>query len=204
LAAAPRRPFLHYIKAQILRAVAQGGWGAFNLNVEARAARFAEAIPEYELVIAANPNDAGALSQLAWCKFMTGFPADAVPLLDKSIRISPRDPFLYLRQSRLGTVYLFQGQIDAAIEQLENARRANSPFLPTHSVLTAAYGLKGDAARAATELAEAREGLKRRGMDQYQTLTMIRQNSDWNTPPLHEAFEKYFIAGLRLAGWPDQ
>jgi len=198
------RPSLHYVKAQILRAVAQGGWGAFNLNIEARTARFAEAIPEYELAIAANPNATGALSHLAWCKFMTGSPAEAVPLLEKSIRLNPRDPFLYLRQFRLGIIYLFQGRIEDAIEELQNARRANSSFLPTHAVLTAAYGLKGDAARAAVELAATKDALKRRGMDQHQTLNTIRQNVDWNTPALHDPFEKYFIAGLRLAGVPDE
>jgi tetratricopeptide (TPR) repeat protein len=53
LAAAPRDPHLHYLKGQILRAVAQG---PFGLDGEARVARFADAIPEYETALAANPN----------------------------------------------------------------------------------------------------------------------------------------------------
>src|SRR5262249_6424196 len=46
LAAAPRNPYLHFAKGQILRAVAQG---PFGLKIEERVARFADAIPEYEI-----------------------------------------------------------------------------------------------------------------------------------------------------------
>jgi TolB-like protein/class 3 adenylate cyclase len=106
LAASPRNPYLHYVKGQVLRAVAQG---PFGLNAEARILRFADAIPEYELVIAANPNDVKTLAHLAWCKFMTGAENEAIPLLEKSIRLSPRDPYLYLYYWRLGTVHFFQG-----------------------------------------------------------------------------------------------
>ena len=201
LAASPRNPFLHYVKGQILRAVAQG---PFGLGAEARVARFADAIPEYEIYLAANPNDVGVLAHFAWCKFMTGAEKEAIPPLEKAIRLSPRDPRLYLFYTRLGTVHLFQGRVDEAILWLEKAHRANPPFPPPHALLAAAYGLKDDLARAKAELAEGLTGLKQRNDDRFATIALVRKNGDWNTPPLHDRFEQYFITGLRKAGMPEE
>jgi len=201
LAASPRNPYLHYVKGQLLRAVAQG---PFGLNAEARVSRFADAIPEYEIVLAADPNDVKVLAHLAWCKFMTGAGDDAILLLEKSIRLSPRDPFLYLWYTRLGTVYFFQGGLDEAVLWLEKARRANSPFPKPHALLAAAYGLKGDLAHAAAELAEAAGALKRRNSNRFGTIAKVRENSGYNTPLLHDRFEEYLITGLRKAGMPEE
>jgi len=125
-------------------------------------------------------------------------------VLEKAIRLSPRDPYLYLWYARLGTVHLFEGHLDEAILWLEKARRANPPFPPPHALLAAAYGLKADLTRAAAELGETREGLKRRNDDRFGTIAKVRENSEWNTPPLHDRFEQYFITGLRKAGMPEE
>jgi TolB-like protein/class 3 adenylate cyclase len=201
LAASPSNPFLHYVKGQILRAVAQG---PFGLDAEARTARFADAIPEYEIMLAANPNAVGVIPHLAWCRFMTGAPDEAIALLEKAIRLSPRDPRLYLWYTRLGTVQFFQGRLDEAILWLDKARRTNPPFPAPHALLTAAYGLKGDLTRAAAELAETDELLKRRNDNRFGTIALVKKNSDWSTPPLHDPFEQYFITGLRKAGMPEE
>ena len=125
-------------------------------------------------------------------------------MLEKAIRLSPRDPYLYLWYARLGTVHLFEGHLDEAILWLEKARRANPPFRTPHPFLAAAYGLKGDLTRAAAELAETHEALKRRNDDRFGTIAKVRENSEWNTPPLHDRFEQYFITGLRKAGMPEE
>jgi adenylate cyclase len=201
LAAAPRDPFLHYLKGQILRAVAQG---PFGLTPEARVARFADAIPEYETVLVANSNFVGMFPHLAWCKFMTGAEEEAIPLLEKAIRLSPRDPFLYLWYTRLGAVHFFQGRPNEAILWLEKARRANPPFPPPHAFLAAAYGLKGDLAHAGAELAEFNETAKGRNDNRFATIAFVRKNGDLNTPLLHDRFEEFFITGLRKAGMPEE
>ena len=201
LAASPRNPFLHYIKGQISRAVAQG---PFGLTPEERTARFADAIPEYGIYLTANPNAVGILAHLAWCKFMTGAPEEAIPLLEKAIRLSPRDPYLFLWYARLGAVHFFQGRLDEAILWLDKSRRANPPFPMSHSLLSAAYGLKGDQARAAAERTETVEALRARNDNRFGTIAKVRKNADWNTPVLHDRFEQYFIAGLRKAGMPEE
>ena len=77
--------------------------------------------------------------------------------MEKQIHVSPRDSGLYLSYLRLGVVHFFQGGLDEAILWLEKARRADPTFPPAHSFLAAAYGLNGDTARAAAELAEFNE-----------------------------------------------
>jgi adenylate cyclase len=201
LTAAPRDPFVHLVKGQVLRAVAQG---PFGLQAEARTARFGDAISEYETYLAANPNAVNALAHLAWCKFMTGNGDEAIPLLEKSVRLDPRGPALYLWYARLGEVHFFQGRLDEAILWLDKARRANPPFPTPHALLAAAYGLTGDLARAKAELAETLAALKQRNDDRFGTVAKVRQNSDWNTPPLHDRFEQLFIVGLRKAGLPEE
>ena len=171
------------------------------MSGEARVARFADAIPEYEIALAANPNDWRALGSLAWCKFMTGAEEEAVPLLEKQIRLSPRDPGLYLPYFRLGVVHFFDERLDQAIIWLEKARRAAPTFPPAHSFLAAAYGLNRDTARAAAELAEA---VKWRGDDRFGTIALARKNGDLNTPALHDRFERLLLAGLRKAGMPEE
>ena len=87
---------------------------------------------------------------------------------------------------------------------LEKARRDNPPFPAPHWQLAAAYGLKDDTARAKAELAEAQETLKRRNDDRFGTIALVRKNSDWNTPVLHERFEEFVITGLHKAGLPEE
>jgi adenylate cyclase len=204
VATAPRDPLLHYVKGQTLRAVAQGLAPPFGVSAEARVARFADAIPEYETMLAANPNDVPALANLAWCKFMTGAEEEAIPLLEKAIRLSPRDPGLYVQYFRLGIVHFFRGRMNEAILWLEEARRANPSFAVAHSLLAAAYGLKGDAARAGAELAEYDEAAKGHADNRFATIALVRKNGDLNTPALHDRFERLLITGLRKAGMPEE
>jgi TolB-like protein/DNA-binding winged helix-turn-helix (wHTH) protein len=204
LGAAPRDPLLHYVKGQILRAVAQGLAPPFQLSAEARVAGFADAIPEYETMLAANPNDVRGLANLAWCKFMTGAEEEAIPLFEKVIRLSPREPSLYLQYFRLGIVHFFRGRLDEAILWLEKARRANPRFAVAHSLLAAALGVKGDAVRAAAELAEYYEAAKGHADSRFATIALVRKNGDLNTPALHDRFEEFLIAGLRKAGLPEE
>lgn len=54
--------------------------------------RFGEAIPEYEMVLASNPNAVFALDAIAQGKFNTGSIEEALPLLQQAIRLSPAIP----------------------------------------------------------------------------------------------------------------
>jgi len=83
LAASPRSPTAHYIKGQVLRAQAQ------VLRVDGRCE---EAIAEYETAIALDRNLVFPMTALGWCKFLTGSMDEMIPLMERAIHLSPRDP----------------------------------------------------------------------------------------------------------------
>ena len=119
LAALPRGSVAHFAKAQVLRAQH----------------RYAEAIPEYEIVTALNRNWAHAYSHLGWCKFMTGLIDELVPAQERAIRLSPRDPQIGLFYSRIGSAHLLQSRTGEAIAWYERARNA-APAHPRISCLS--------------------------------------------------------------------
>ena len=116
--------------------------------------RFEEAIPEYETVLALNRNWVNAIAALGYCKFVTGAMEEAIPAQQRAIRLSPRDPQIWLYYFWIGQVHLLQSRLDEAILWFERAHTANldQPF--PHAYLASAHGLKGERGRATAELAQ--------------------------------------------------
>ena len=112
-----------------------------------------EAIPEYERVIASNPNSGGAFFALGVCKHYTGSIDEVIQLEEKAIRLSPRDPRVFSRYLVIGQVQLLQSHTDEAIVSLEKAKTYNPKASFPRAWLASAYALKGNVARAAAELA---------------------------------------------------
>ena len=89
LATSPRNALAHYAKGTVLRM--QG--------------RYEEAIPEYETVLALGDRNwvyVYALNFLGRCKFLTGSIEEVIPLSEQAIRLSPRDPYIYIPFSQIG------------------------------------------------------------------------------------------------------
>jgi adenylate cyclase len=187
VAASPRSPLAHFARGQVLRAQGQ----------------YKEAIPEYEAVIAFNRNAVGAISALADCKLHAGPIEEVVPLQEQALRLSPRDPFISNMYGRIGVADLLQSRADEAIVWLEKARDANPARLPPHSMLAAAYGLKGETERAAGELAEARKLVSD---DRFSSIARqrVRIAKNFENPAIRALFETTFFAGLRKAGMPEE
>jgi len=185
LAAFPNRPLAHYAKAQVLRAQE----------------RFEEAIPEYETVVALNRNWMHAIAALGYCKFVTGSIEQVIPAQEQAIRLSPRDPQIWLYYFWIGQVHLLQSRLDEAILWLNRAHTANpnQPF--PHAYLASAYGLKGEIERAAVELAQAR---RLSSDDRYLSIARLRAVGPFGGPQIRAFFEAIYFAGLRKAGIPDQ
>ena len=166
--------------------------------------RSEEAIPEYETVLASNPNDAHALHVLADCKLLTGSIEEVIPLEEQAIRLSPCDPLIGWLYLRIGHAHLLQSRIGEAIRWLERGRRA-IPKLPfVHLLLASACALKGETERAAVELAEAR---RLHGGDRYLSIGHVRdfRGGYWGAAPKTRAlFNATYLAGLRKAGMPEE
>ena len=185
LATSPRSTLAHNAKGQLLRAE-----GRCN-----------EAIPEYEMVIASNRNSAGAFFALGVCKLMNGSIEEAIPLEEQSIRLSPRDPYIFNRFMTIGRAHLLQSRTDEAIIWLEQARNANPAHWYPHISLASAYALRGESTRAAAELAEAR---RLSGDDRFSSIARMRAAGDLGVPKVRELVEATFFVGLRKAGMPEE
>jgi len=181
----PLDPLAHHAKGSVLRV--QG--------------RPEEAIAEFETVLAFDRNSTSALFQLGWCKAMTGALDEVIPLAERLIRLSPRDPQLANWYVRIGWVHLLQSRFEEAILWLEKSRSANPRFMLAYAYLASAYALKGETERATACLAEAR---KLAGDDRYSSLARLRASQYFGVPKIRALFEATYFAGLRLAGIPEE
>ena len=158
-------------------------------------------MPEYEAAIAFNRNWASAYADLGWCKFFAGSIEQAIPLMERAVRLSPRDPQIGNWESRIGLAYLVQSRIDDAVLSLEKARVA-APELPwVHLRLASAYGLKGETERAAAEIAEAQ---RTDGHARDLTIAHLKAPGFSSGTKISALFDTTYFAGLRKAGMPEQ
>jgi adenylate cyclase len=152
-------------------------------------------------VLTADRNWVYAFFALGQCKLNTGAIDDAIPLIERAIRLSPRDPQLGVWYGNIGLVHLLQSHTEEAVMWLERARN----HTPAHSMiradLAAAYGFAGETERAAAELAEAR---KLSPDDRYSSLARLRAVYSWGVPKIRAMREATYFAGLRKAGMPEE
>jgi tetratricopeptide (TPR) repeat protein len=183
-AVSPRDPLAHYAKGQVLRAQN----------------RCHEAITEYETVVALNRNWVTAYAHIGRCKVSIGSIEEAIPLYERALRLSPRDPEIGNLYLRIGNLHLLQSHTDEAIIWLEKARGATLGLPQPHAHLTSAYALKGETVRAAAELAETR---RLGGEGSY--LSIASQRAEFPAvPKIHALREATYFAGLRKAGVPEE
>jgi tetratricopeptide (TPR) repeat protein len=187
LDAAPRSAHSHYAKGQVLRAQN----------------RFAEAIPEYEMVLAFDPNWVMALYCVGQCKLFSGSIEETIPLTERALRLSPLEPHGGNWYTQIGQVHLLQSRADEAITWLDKARNATPARSHIRAWLAAAYALYGETERATAELAEA---CRLSSDDRYLSITRLRTRGVYRAvvPTIQALFEATFFAGLRLAGMPEE
>ena len=182
LAADPNSYDAHRVKAQILRAQKH----------------YDEAIVEYETAIALFPMATDARSNLARAKILIGEPAEAIPLLEEALRISPRDPYIGFMHYRLGLANLLLGNTDEAIRWYEKAVLTYNDPADAYAELAAALSLKGEKAGAQAALAEAAKH-----DPQETTLAYVRKIDPSDRPKFVDLRERTLIEGLRQAGMPE-
>jgi tetratricopeptide (TPR) repeat protein len=139
---------------------------------------------------------------LGQCKLYTGSIEETIPLVERAIRLSPRDPAIGYWYQLIGSVHQLQSRTDEAIIWLERARNA----FPTHphvrAQLASAYALGGEAERAAAELAEAR---RLSSDDRYTSLARLRAVVGyWGVQKIRALFGSTYFAGLCKAGMPEE
>ncbi len=146
-------------------------------------------------------NSASALLALGHSKLMTGSIEEVIPLIERAIRLSPRDPQIAVMHYRIGEVHLLQSRTDKAIPCLEKARSGNPELQYVHAFLASAYALNGKIERAAAELTEAR---RFGGNDRYSSIAQVRAAGYYEVPKVVALFETTYFEGLRKAGVPEE
>jgi adenylate cyclase len=163
--------------------------------------RFEAAIPEYEAAVASNHNSVSAISAVAECKLHVGPIEEVIPLQERALRLSPRDPYVSNMYNRIGAAHLLQSHIDEAIVWLEKARDANPVRVAPHSLLASAYALDEEAEHATTELAEARRLIRD---DRLSSIARLKALGPAWGPKIRPLVEATYWAGLRKAGVPEE
>ena len=139
-----------------------------------------------------------AYSDLCTASSFLGRPQKAIEYADKAIRLSPRDPLLYVFHLQIGFALSLLRQDEEAIEWLRRAV-AGAPQWPLpRAFLAAALTLTGHEA-------EARETLQ-----QYLSLSGTRAKTlaQWTAQlpsdnPVFLAYAARLTEGLRKAGLPE-
>jgi class 3 adenylate cyclase/TolB-like protein/Tfp pilus assembly protein PilF len=181
-------------------AIAPNSHGAHHAKAEVLLAqkRFEEAIIEEEKSLALNPSFVSAYTGLCTASSFLGRPKEAVEYADKAIRLSPRDPLLYVFHLEKGFALLLLHQDDQAIEWLRRAVAAAPQWPLPQALLASSLAMTGHEQEAA-------ETLKR-----YLSLsgTRARTIAVWRKQlpsdnPVFVAYAARLVEGLRKAGLPE-
>jgi TolB-like protein/Flp pilus assembly protein TadD len=162
--------------------------------------RLEDAFNQYQTAINLNRNLIGAVQGMGQTLNLLGRPEEAIPYIEKSLRLDPRVPSLAGRLYQLGLAHMLLGRVHEAINIYRRALTENPKLWFLHFALAAALGLKGDLEEARSELAEAL-----RLKPEYDTLKkLVDAYPHFRNPQGWPLREKTINVGLRNAGLPDE
>jgi adenylate cyclase len=148
------------------------------------------AIEIAERAVALNPNSFHTWNFRGRVYRVAGLPEEALPSLERAIRMSPVDPLLHQPLTGMGYAFVELGRFDEAIVAGKKAQRQNSSFPPAYRCLASAFahlGRDAEAREAAARLLE---------VDPSFTISAwIARGGQSNA--------KLMIEGLRKAGLPE-
>ncbi len=161
--------------------------------------RLEEAAEALRAAVTLDRNYARAYLQLGQTLMFMGRPEEAIPLVERSQRLNPRDPNMAVHLHVLGYAHLLLGQAEESVGFYERARASNPRLYYVHLYLAAALGLADRVEEAKQSLAESL-----RLKPDYNTLARIRAGQPGLRHPAHLALaERTVDVGLRRAGMPD-
>jgi PQQ-dependent catabolism-associated CXXCW motif protein len=167
--------------------------------------RLIEAIAEFERLTRLHPNSWAPYRQLGFSKLAAGLPGDAIPLLQKSIRIDPLSPYNRYSCARIGLAFLLLGQEAECIDWEQRALAAGGQgshawTAQCHLLKASAHALRGEHSEAHDAVAEA---------NRLWPFATVRTPSRTVVPPrglpypIFRAQMERWREGLRLAGLRD-
>ncbi|HEY0421465.1 MAG TPA: tetratricopeptide repeat protein, partial [Acetobacteraceae bacterium] len=153
-----------------------------------------------QLLVESYPNSAEGHELLATALRYTGRAAEAIPLYDIAIRLSPRDPNLFQRYGFKAFAMLQVGRYDEAATWFERSLAAN-PEAPA-SIRSARYRAMASALALGGRLKKARRAMTE--ANRLWSFATVRANSPENRASAALAADiAHFQEGLRRAGLRD-
>lgn len=143
---------------------------------------------------ALNPNLAPAWTVAGWTHVYRGEPGPAIEKFDRSMRLSPLDPLLYICQSGIAFAHFLAEQYDEAVAWTERTLNEQPNWMTSARLKAAAYALAGrteDARRAFAELQRVQPGMR------------LSEAREWMPPFRRPQDTERFLRGMREAGMPE-
>jgi adenylate cyclase len=145
------------------------------------------AIPAFERAIELNPSLTLAYQGFG-VALTTARPDDAIRILEKGIRLSPRDPFVYLFHHQIAVAQMMAGRYEDAVAAEEKSVRLHADQPHAYRVLAACYGQLGRLDRARAALKKMYE------LSPNFSLENLRLSNS-------QALVERYIEGWSKAGW---
>lgn len=152
--------------------------------------RFDDALAEFELALTLNPNFAMAHAFCGVTLCYAGRWKEGDAAARRALQLSPRDPLAAIYCGVAGYAQFIGRNYEDAMQMARESMRQRADFAGAHRVLTAAAGMSGDPALAASAL----EGLRR--TQPGISLAWITQE----LPMLREEDRAHYLEGFRRAG----
>jgi hypothetical protein len=114
---------------------------------------------------------AGLLAALGECKFYTGSIEEMIPLQERAIRLSPRDPFIGNWYQRIGVVHLLQSCIEEAIVW---SKRHAAPIWDVRRLMPISLPPMPSKARQNRPAAELAEARRLSGDNRYSSIAHLK------------------------------
>ena len=164
--------------------------------------QYDEAIVDFERVIALSPSNIGANGPLASSYILSGQPEKAITVLDKAMRLSPRDPGMWYFVFEKGLALSVLGRDSEALALVNQAlvlAPADRQFLRLKAATLGNLGRDSEAHEVYQRYAAIAGG----------QLTTLAQYNAYLTglfphTPVIVAWRQRMIAGLRKAGMPEE
>lgn len=152
--------------------------------------RFDDALAEFELALTLNPNFAMAHAFYGVTLCYAGRWQDGDAAARRALQLSPRDPLAAIYCGVAGYAQFIGHNYEDAMQMARELMRQRADFVGAHRVLTAAAGMLGDPALAASAL----EGL-RRTQPGISLAWIMRE-----LPMLRQEDRAHYLEGFRRAG----
>jgi TolB-like protein len=154
------------------------------------------ALREFNLAIDLDGNLAIAHAYVGVMKFLLGRAQETRAHVEKAMRLSPRDPFLFQWHFFIGLADVYLGRVVRGIESLRKTVEINSNWGHSHFILAGALALAGLLQEAAEVCAVARR------LAPHFTIGKFRAEAVSDNP-VFLAQRELFYEGLRQAGVPE-